>query len=267
MDKVTIADNLFLQYGKSAFLGQDNARLAPTHFEWELSDARSARFVTDSFIQGACGKGQVAWLLEPFLMHPENYYAAVQKGFDHVLTCNRYFASNFGWLWYPHGGSWIDFNAWKVYRKTKNVSIVLSDKNSMPGHKLRHEIVDRLAERFDDIFGLREKVRMLDGLAPYRFSVIVENERAPGYFTEKLIDCLSVGTIPIYWGCPDTDCYFDTRGILHIGNAGEVEYFLDRLNENYYNACLPAIRSNLEYAKIYRIVEDRIFEKYPFLFE
>jgi len=34
-------------------------------------------------------------------------------------------------------------------------------------------------------------------LTPYRYSVVIENVREPGYFSEKLVDALLCGTVPI----------------------------------------------------------------------
>ncbi len=34
----------------------------------------------------------------------------------------------------------------------------------------------------------------------YRFALVIENQRQPGYVTEKFLDCLLDATVPIYWG-------------------------------------------------------------------
>lgn len=260
MDKVTIADSLFLPHTKSAFLGGDNIGIFPSYFEWELANAASARFVTDSDIKHAKGDGQIAWLLEPFHLHPENYIEAMRKPFDYVLTSNLYFAeNNENWLWVPHGGSWIDFNKHGIHEKTKNISMLMSDKNTMPGHKLRHQIAERFGDQIDVLSG----VSAFEGYAPYKYSIVIENERTDGYFTEKLIDCLSVGTIPIYWGCPSIDAFFGGRQIISFDNAENLEYVI------YHSFLLEGrdtwVQSNIDISKNYRIVEDWIYWRYPFL--
>jgi len=265
--KVTIADNLFLSHTKSAFIGGDNIGLGPAAFEWELADPQTARFVTDSYIHVAKGEGQVAWLLEPFSLHPENYYSATEKNFDAVLTHNNYFSKQYGWLYYPHGGSWVRSCDYGLEKKTKNISILLSDKTSMQGHKLRHEIAERFVKSFDDILGLHERVRSVDAYRPYRFSVVVENERSDYYFTERLIDCISVGTVPIYWGCPDIALFFDARGIIQVKNIEEAGKVIETVGPNHYRARLGAIRENMILAQQYRVPEDWIYLHYPFLFK
>jgi hypothetical protein len=37
----------------------------------------------------------------------------------------------------------------------------------------------------------------------YKFALCFENNIYPGYVTEKIIDCLAAGVIPIYLGAPD----------------------------------------------------------------
>ena len=264
---VTIADIGFVGKVKSAHMGWENKDVSPTYFEWIQSSYQDARFVADSDIRLAPGEGQIAWIHEPYFLHPETYHTAMEKPFDYVLTHNRYFAdNNKNWLWVPHGGSWIPLDQWGMREKTKNISILLSDKKSMPGHKLRHEVVGLLGDKID-VFGLERRVKPFEAYAPYRYSIIVENERCPGYFTEKLIDCISVGTIPIYWGCQDVDKYFDYLGIHIIENIVDIIRILKLPLTEMYQYAVPYVKKKLEIAKKYRIVEDWILEHYPFLFE
>lgn len=269
MDKVTIADCSFLQYEKSCSIGGENHGVGPTNFEWELDNARNARFVTDSFIKDAIGEGQVALILESFFLHPENYLIAMQKPFDYVLTTNRYFETNrTNWLWYPHCGSWIAFDKWGLHEKTKNISLILSEKRSMRGHALRHEVVERFGKSIDDIYGYdHRRIAKFDGLAPYRYSVVIEPERCDGLFSEHLIDCISVGTIPIYWGCRDIGEFFVESGIVKVDNLDDIKDALDLLGEKDYKNYLDDVKLNLKMAEEYRIAEDWIFNQYPFLFE
>lgn len=70
----------------------------------------------------------------------------------------------------------------------------------------------------------------LEVIAGYKFVVCFENMEFPGYVTEKIIDCLVAGAIPIYCGAPDIaefvpeDCYINARKFssleqlsMHIG--------------------------------------------------
>lgn len=266
---VTIADQLFMPFGKSMHMLGDNIDVLPTHFEWQQEEPATARFVTELSMRDARGEGQIAVLLEPFFLHPQNYMWLMEhwRIFEHVLTHNAYFANQLGWLWHPFGGSMIRFEDWGVCEKKKNVSMLLSAKNYQVGHILRHEAVKRFSDRFDDIFGLVPWGRKIEALAPYRYAIIVETERSPYYFSEKLIDCLAVGTIPIYWGCPDIGRFFDRNGIIEFDDLDELDRILQWIDEDFYRDATVAIATNVSCARKYAICEDQIWDRYPFLFE
>jgi hypothetical protein len=54
-------------------------------------------------------------------------------------------------------------------------------------------------------------------LGGYKFALVIENTRFPGYVSEKLFDCFFAGCIPVYDGAPDidrlvrTDAFIDAR--------------------------------------------------------
>ena len=258
--KTTIAENFL----KNKSIGCPFEQ--PKYFEWVSADDQAARFVTDSFIKSAKGEGQIAWLLEPFSLHPEDYTSAMKKPFDAVLTHNLYFANINNWLWYPRGGSWIDREYWGAHKKSRNISILMSQKNTMTGHKFRHRIVEKLSGKIDDVFGLEKWIAPLDALAAYRYSVVVENEKSSYWFTEKLLNCLLVGTIPIYWGCPGICNFFNTDGFLLVDTLDDVQDAIGIANQKYYKSHQKTITENIEIAKKYVVCEDWIFENYRHLF-
>ncbi|CAN5613171.1 glycosyltransferase family 10 [soil metagenome] len=58
-------------------------------------------------------------------------------------------------------------------------------------------------------------------LSQYRFSICFENGRdIPGYVTEKILDSLFAGCVPVYWGAPNiaahipANCFIDFRDFL-----------------------------------------------------
>lgn len=73
---------------------------------------------------------------------------------------------------------------------------------------------DSLKAQFADI--------KVDWLKNYRFNLTPENSNAKGYVTEKLLEAIQGGCIPIYWGsnnCPDADV-FNQDAIIFF-NMGE----------------------------------------------
>jgi hypothetical protein len=70
-----------------------------------------------------------------------------------------------------------------------------------------------------------------EGLIPYMYSIVLENDKYPSYFTEKLTDCFVTGTIPIYRGAPDIGDYFDTSGMIIVDSIDDIMNVLRELND------------------------------------
>ena len=154
----------------------------------------------------------------------------------------------FGSTWVPN---WKDIDT----RKTRMLSLIASSKKHLEGHKLRHTVTDWIrAEGIEaDILGrgyapIEHKA---DGLAPYRYSVIIENVREPGYFSEKLIDSLLCETVPIYWGAQDIAATFDRRGMLICQSFDEIKEAIRSISEKDYTSRLEFIAKNKEKAARY----------------
>ena len=86
------------------------------------------------------------------------------------------------------------------------------------------------------------------------FSVAVMNCRVENYFTEVLTDCLAVGTVPIFWGTPNINEFFNIDGIIQFSNIEEFSKI--KLSKKLYNDMLPAIKDNLIKVKDYKSTDD-----------
>jgi hypothetical protein len=91
----------------------------------------------------------------------------------------------------------------------------------------------------------------------YQYSLAIENSRQPNYFTEKLIDCLITKTIPIYYGCPNIDQWFDTRGWI-ILESPTIEELCSKCNISDYNSHRSTVEANYMSAKKYISYIDNI---------
>lgn len=171
--------------------------------------------------------------------HPDNIFfmtdeAQVQKTynqqflnqFKHVITCRKDMIHKS--LIHTHEinhwhlkKSFLDvFNIDRI-QKTKKLSVVCSDLTILEGHKKRYAFVNKLIGHFKDqidVFG--KGINPIDdkwnALAPYKYSVAIENSAIPGYFTEKIAECYLAHTLPIYYGAPDITQYFNTNSLLKI---------------------------------------------------
>jgi hypothetical protein len=245
--KVRLIDNSFSAFTKSASLREENKDVTPTYFQWPIGQSyphgeNVPTFYTDNAIltRDSFAPNAIAWLLEPRCLRPENYEAAKEKAhhFKAVLSYDQELIQEIenGRL-YPLGGSSISFSRWGIYPKTKDVCCFVSSKRTTEGHKLRHQIIEEFGDRID-FYGEgvdRPVESKFEVLKNYRYCIVVESCDLDIYFSEKLIDVISVGTIK------------------------EQDNVLFRTSEN-------ARRRNLETAKQYRICENWIYENHGDLF-
>jgi len=89
--------------------------------------------------------------------------------------------------------------------------------------------------------------------AEYQYAFIVENHRSNNYFTEKLVDCLLMHTIPIYYGAPNIAENFNTTGwiIIETGSPKEHIEKLSTLDPNHYAKHAAVIEENYHKALFY----------------
>jgi hypothetical protein len=172
--------------------------------------------------QVSCRPGNL-WLLmqEP----PTDFYKAMHCGdqvYDRVLTQDTGLTGN-RYLWTQPANNWhvcrsytelVDMPAGE---KSRGVSAVVSDKSMFHGHRDRLAFLDRLksVQPLDHYGrGFQEIADKWDGLAPYRYSLAVENFRNPFYWTEKIADCFLARTMPIYCGCTRITEYFPLESLI-----------------------------------------------------
>lgn len=266
--KILIADTRFAH--STRVLGFDSASLIPpARFDWNRSleqlNSNSTLIVTDDMIKTfstlSCNK--IAWLIEPSSIDRQPYLDAFenQDSYRAILTHDREFAKAVkNGIFYPCGGSWIKPSDWRVFDKQKTVSIIASIKKITRGHNLRHDAALLVDE--DDRYGSAFKKidNKIEALKDYKFSIVIENEMVSGFFTEKLIDCLITGTVPIYWGCPGIEEFFDTRGIIQFETLDDLEKILNDKGflNNFYSERINVIHSNSKKARRYASVDENI---------
>ena len=137
----------------------------------------------------------------------------------------------------------------KLYPKSiyGKASCITSTKSFLPGHSTRLDFVKNIKDKVE-LYGrgIKEIPSKLDAMHNYAFSVAIENNISSDdyYFTEKLIECFVTGTIPIYYGCPNIDKFFDIRGVLTFTTQEELDNILDNLSEEKYNSMFKYVTHN-----------------------
>jgi len=270
--QVNLFDNAFRH------LANNNGRYSSVHgkisnkveFVRDLPEYSGITLFTDDYLSNGTAKQvkslkKVGWLLEPRQIQPLKYnqFESYKDNFDYVITHDEELLAK-----YPDktkfgvvGGTWIKTKNYGVHSKTKNISMIYSNKTDLVGHRLRHEVAKTIQGL--DLYGRGTPNPIEykeDSLIDYRYSIVIENSRARGYFTEKLIDSLITGTIPIYWGSTNIQDFFDVRGMYIVNNLHEIKTTVENLNEIDYISKMEYIKSNFELAKKYAITEDWMYE-------
>ena len=106
-------------------------------------------------------------------------------------------------------------------------------------------------------------------LSSYKFSIAMENSNGDGYISEKIIDSLMAGTIPIYYGSYLIDEYINPKVYIMIKGEKDIQEKIEYIkkidnDQNLYNSILKEkIFINDDYITIMKKTEE---EKKLFLY-
>ncbi len=131
----------------------------------------------------------------------------------------RYVASH-GALPWRVTRTYDDLIAMPCPDKPRGLSWITSTAALVPGHDDRRRFLTRLqAARVElDLYGrgIREIPDKWDGLAPYRYTLAIENHVNPYYWTEKVVDALLAWTLPLYYGCTALERWIPAEAFIRI---------------------------------------------------
>lgn len=204
---------------------------------------------------------------EPKSIH--NYDQKFLSQFATIITCQRKIKhrnviySHPGHTWFVNK-NYDELSNTTYVRKSKTLSIITSTKQFTEGHKKRYEFALQLKDYFGnsiDLFGrgIKNFEDKWDVLAPYKYSIAIENSVEPDYFTEKLGDCFLAHSFPFYYGCPNIDDYYNLNSLIKIdiNNFAESCSIIEKIinNKEHYNKHLRyLIESKNRYLNHYSLV-------------
>lgn len=84
-------------------------------------------------------------------------------------------------------------------------------------------------------------------LASYTFAVCIENAGIPGYVTEKVIDALNSGCIPIYLGAPDIEQFVSKDAFIDLRSFESLHEARDYLDGLTYPDILAFQQAGIEF--------------------
>ena len=229
------------------------------------------------------GKKKIYLQIEPFAIYDIRDHLVRNKSrYDAIVCHDGSFVEEKGVSYCP-AATWIDPGYYKsvdLSKKRFQISHMAGYKYSTKGHTLRKDIYMRQKELVGvpltcyrswvapqlpslndnpfipevsttctDHSGLSRTAKVVL-FTEYQFSIIVENTKESNYFSEKLIDCLLMKTIPIYWGCPTVSKWFDTTGWICIESNTIEEVMLElqsrvaTLDHSHYARFASAVEDN-----------------------
>jgi glycosyl transferase family 10 (putative fucosyltransferase) len=163
----------------------------------------------------------------------------------------------------------MEYAGCDVSAKCFEVSFLTSSKGSLPGHILRQEIFQKLPAVVGHLPTWKHRSPpVIDDkrtiLEPYMFSIVPENSRHSGYYTEKIVDCFVAKTIPIYWGCTDIAKHFNIDGVIQFDGYADLLDKLNGLTPEFYQSRKSVIEENFRIALKgccqWNLIEDYIDE-------
>ena len=241
------------------------------------------------FLSNLYAKDEDGWMfvdgITPTLQSMINEY-------DAIFTCDEDLVALHDKIHFCYAGStlpWIPKHNYGMHYKTSKYSMIASNKVMCRGHEERKKVVTAIqkfgpvsednknpatilfggvtGEPFGQSENLDENWHDKSGaLTTFLYSVVMENDRYPSYFTEKLTDCFVTGTVPIYWGSPNIGDHFDINGIIMIEGPGDVPKILKNLDNSHhykvdYLKRQAALRKNYQLATFLESPDDMLYRK------
>ncbi len=262
-----------------------NPYYSSKYFAWDRYNfALKTHFYTHNAMLETMGSPdyRYGWLLESEAIVPDDYnvfkkYKTLNKEFNSIFTYsdrildtvdNAKFFPGCAETWYgkPIGGGKMSEDAYN--RKTKNISIVSSDKVSCELHKYRIDLARKYKNDSSvDTFGTFDgglPIKIGESLQDYRYSIVIENFISSYFFTERITNCFAAQTIPIYIGAAKIDDFFNTDGIIqiHPKDFSNIDKIIKQCCQEDYEQRIPAVKENYRRVQKYVNVLDYLYEEY-----
>ena len=134
--------------------------------------------------------------------------------------------------------------------KRNAISVVMTTKTSLPGHRRRLRFLRRLQRALGnrlEVFGrgFRVVTEKAEVILPCQYHLVLENTIMPAYWTEKLADAYLGYAFPIVSGPPDLNRWFspDSFEAIDISEPdAAIERILHVMDNDTYHQRIDAVR-------------------------
>lgn len=249
-----------------------------------LKKKKKTRDLYQECINAGLKNKMVLFLWEGRSVCPENYNKNLHDNFSYVFTWNDDLVDNKKYFkfYLPSPKRLQNIKSIPFEEKKMLVNITANKKSSEPGelYTARRQAIEffekRLGDQFDLYGGKWNKpinrteralpflvkkyksyrgitYNKLETLSKYKFSLCYENLIGEnGYITEKIFDCFSARSVPVYLGAKNISKYVDTDTFIDrnkFGTDNQLFDFLNKIDEKKYNSYLAAIEKYLSSEK------------------
>lgn len=153
---------------------------------------------------------------------PEAYFSQSTQKVAHEITqelTKRKFCS------FIYSQENIGYGA--KYRKTFCEKLMQYQHVDCPGKVLHNLDSPELSARHNGSWH-QSKIHFL---SKYKFNIAFENAEAPGYITEKLVDCYMANTVPIYWGSRGDISPYPKESMIYANDFNSIDDLIAKIKE------------------------------------
>lgn len=195
-----------------------------------------------------------AIMQEPYMKGHSDWMAEKHEAFHKVFTNHipvnhpKYVISHPADPWHVDK-TFDELTTIAMPSKKRAVSWIAGNPSDLPGHFKRLSFLNfvRKDTALDiDYFG--RAIRFIedkwDGLAPYKYSVVLQNSSSPDYWTDMVADSFLSWTIPIYYGCTNLEDYFPEESFIRIDidqPQRSLEIIKQAIRDDHWEKRLPAL--------------------------
>jgi hypothetical protein len=265
-------------FDSSCFTEPEHGKWVRDHMHWDGFTVFTDEYCFSNIVDQVKSPHKIAWLMESsaiipnIIEHVKNNTNGVLDNFDMFMTHDlRFLDISEKFIYVPTNAlPWIQQK--KIFNKSKNISMIGSNKVFCDGHQYRQGIIQKYKDLIDhfgrgfeskelpwvymDENSKEESGKML-ALRDYRYSIAMENDDYDIIFCEKLTDCFATGTIPIFWGSKKIVDIFNKDGIIFLE-----DFNIELCTEDYYHSKMDAIKENFEITQNMTSTEDYFYLNY-----
>lgn len=195
-----------------------------------------------------------AIMQEPYMKGHSDWMAERHEAFNKIFTNYipvnnpKYIISHPADPWHVNK-TFDELTTITMPAKNKIISWIAGNPTDLPGHFKRSEFLNFVRKDTTlDIDYYGRAIRFIedkwDGLAPYKYSIVLQNSSSADYWTDMVADSFLSWTVPIYYGCTNLEAYFPKESFIRIDieqPERSLEIIKKTIRDDNWEKRLPAL--------------------------